>query len=73
MGDTFDVVLEGCGDSSQTVRVIKVVRELTDLGLKEAKALVEQAPVVVLVDVRKRDAEAAKAKIEAAGGIVSIR
>ena len=73
MGDTFDVVLEGCGNSNQTVRVIKSVRELTGLGLKEAKFLVEQVPVVILEGVDKGDAEAAKAKIEAAGGAVTIR
>ena len=73
MGDTLDVVLEGCSNSNQTVRVIKVVRELTGLGLKEAKYLVERAPATILKGVEKRDAEAAKAKIEAAGGTVTIR
>lgn len=73
MGDTFDVVLESCGNSNQTVRVIKAVRELTGLGLKEAKSLVERAPATILRGVDKGDAEAAKAKIEAAGGTVTIR
>ncbi len=54
----FDVVLEGFGDNK--IQVIKVVRELTSLGLKEAKEVVENAPKAVLEGVKKEDADAAK-------------
>ena len=68
----FDVMLEGFGD--QKIQVIKVVRELKpELGLKEAKALVEQAPVAILEAAKKEDAEAAKEKLEAAGGAVTLK
>ncbi|HJG36842.1 50S ribosomal protein L7/L12 [Enorma phocaeensis] len=67
----FDVVLEGFGD--QKIQVIKVVRELTSLGLKEAKEVVESAPKAVLEGVKKEDAEAAKEKLEAAGAAVSLK
>ena len=67
----FDVVLEGFGD--QKIQVIKVVRELTSLGLKEAKEVVEGAPKAVLEGVKKEDAEAAKEKLEAAGAAVSLK
>ena len=67
----FDVVLEGFGDNK--IQVIKVVRELTSLGLKEAKEVVESAPKAVLEGVKKEDAEAAKAKLEEAGAAVSLK
>ncbi len=67
----FDVVLEGFGENK--IQVIKVVRELTSLGLKEAKEVVEGAPKAVLEGVKKEDAEAAKEKLEAAGAAVSLK
>ena len=67
----FDVVLEGFGDNK--IAVIKVVRELTSLGLKEAKELVESAPKAVLEAAPKDKAEEAKAKIEEAGGAVTLK
>lgn len=67
----FDAVLTSIGDKK--IQVIKAVRELTSLGLKEAKELVESAPVKVKEGVPKDEAEAAKAKIEEAGGIVDIK
>ena len=67
----FDVVLEGFGENK--IQVIKVVRELTSLGLKEAKKVVESAPKAVLEGVKKEDAEAAKEKLEAAGAAVTIK
>lgn len=67
----FDVVLEGFGDNK--IAVIKVVRELTSLGLKEAKEVVEGAPKAVLEGAKKEDAEAAKEKLEAAGAAVSLK
>ena len=67
----FDVVLEGFGDNK--IQVIKVVRELTSLGLKEAKEVVEGAPKAVLEGVKNEDAEAAKEKLEAAGAAVSLK
>lgn len=67
----FDVVLEGFGDNK--IAVIKVVRELTNLGLKEAKAVVEAAPKAVLEGAKKDDAEAAKAKLEEAGAVVTLK
>ena len=67
----FDVVLEGFGDNK--IAVIKVVRALTSLGLKEAKDLVESAPTAVLEGAKKEDAEAAKAKLEEAGAAVSLK
>lgn len=69
--DNFDVVLEGFGDNK--IAVIKVVRELTGLGLKEAKEAVEGAPSTILEGAKKDDAEAAKAKIEEAGGAVTLK
>ncbi len=69
--DSFDVVLTGAGDKK--IQVIKAVRELTSLGLKEAKELVEGAPANVLEGASKDDAEAAKAKIEEAGGAVDLK
>ncbi len=67
----FDVVLTSAGDKK--IQVIKAVRELTSLGLKEAKELVEGAPKAVLEGASKDDAEAAKAKIEEAGGGVELK
>ena len=69
--DEFDVVLTGAG--AQKIQVIKVVRELTSLGLKEAKDLVDGAPKAVLEKATKEAAEAAKAKIEDAGGSVELK
>ena len=66
----FNVVLKDVGD--QKVKVIKAVREITSLGLKEAKELVEGAPVAVTEGLSKADAEAAKAKIEEQGATVAI-
>ncbi|MCA0380189.1 MAG: 50S ribosomal protein L7/L12 [Actinobacteria bacterium] len=68
--DEFDVVLESAGDKK--IQVIKVVRELTGLGLGEAKALVEEAPKVVLEAAKKDAAEDAKAKLEEAGAGVKL-
>ena len=67
----FDVVLEGFGDNK--IAVIKVVRELTSLGLKEAKDLVEGAPKAVLEGAAKDKAEEAKTKLEDAGAAVSLK
>ncbi|MFW2384182.1 MAG: 50S ribosomal protein L7/L12 [Acidimicrobiales bacterium] len=67
----FDVVLTGAGDKK--IQVIKAVRELTSLGLKEAKELVESAPKPILEGANKDDAEAAKAKLEDAGGSVELK
>jgi large subunit ribosomal protein L7/L12 len=67
----FDVILESPGDKK--IDVLKVVRELTGLGLKEAKDLVDTAPKAVKEKIKKEDAQAMKAKIEAAGGKVSIK
>ena len=69
--DEFDVVLDTVGDKK--IQVIKVVRELTGLGLGEAKALVEEAPKNVLEGANKDDAEAAKAKLEEAGATVTLK
>ena len=69
--DEFDVVLTDSG--AQKIQVIKVVRELTSLGLKEAKDLVDGAPKAVLEKATKEAAEAAKAKIEEAGGSVELK
>ena len=67
----FDVVLQGPGDKK--IQVIKAVRELTPLGLKEAKELVDSAPAAILEGVPKEAAEEAKEKLEAAGGSVEIK
>jgi large subunit ribosomal protein L7/L12 len=69
--DEFDVILEEGG--AQKIAVIKEVRALTNLGLKEAKDLVEAAPTAVLEKVKKDAAEAAKATLEAAGAKVTIK
>ena len=67
----FDVVLEGFGDNK--IAVIKVVRALTSLGLKEAKEVVEGAPKAVLEGAKKEDAEAAKKQLEEAGATVTLK
>ena len=67
----FDVVLNAAGDKK--IQVIKEVRALTSLGLKEAKDLVDGAPKPVLEHVPKEQADAAKEKLEAAGGTVEIK
>ena len=67
----FDVVLEGFGDNK--IAVIKVVRALTNLGLKEAKEVVEGAPKAVLEGAKKEDAEAAKKQLEEAGASVTLK
>ncbi|AOZ72212.1 50S ribosomal protein L7/L12 [Boudabousia tangfeifanii] len=67
----FDVILEAAGDKK--IGVIKAVRALTSLGLKEAKDLVDGAPKPVLEGVNKEEAEKAKAAIEEAGGKVTLK
>ena len=67
----FDVVLEKAGDKK--IGVIKEVRTLTSLGLKEAKALVDSAPKAVLEGVNKETAEKAKAQLEGAGASVTLK
>ena len=67
----FDVILEGYGDNK--IAVIKVVREITGLGLKEAKEAVESAPKAIQEGIAKDKAEEIKAKIEDAGGAVTIK
>jgi large subunit ribosomal protein L7/L12 len=69
--DEFDVILKDAG--AQKIQVIKVVRELTSLGLKEAKDLVDAAPKAVLEKVTKDAAEAAKAKLTEAGAGVEVK
>jgi large subunit ribosomal protein L7/L12 len=69
--DEFDVILEA--DGGKKIQVIKVVRELTGLGLKEAKDLVEAAPKAVLEKANKDNADKAKAKLEAEGAKVSLK
>ena len=69
--DEFDVILEAAGD--QKIQVIKEVRAITNLGLGEAKALVDAAPSTILEGAKKDAAEAAKAKLEAAGGKVTLK
>ncbi|MEY8437111.1 50S ribosomal protein L7/L12 [Atopobiaceae bacterium 24-176] len=67
----FDVVLEGFGDNK--IAVIKEVRALTKLGLKEAKELVEGAPKPILEGVKKDEADAAKEALEKAGAAVTVK
>jgi large subunit ribosomal protein L7/L12 len=67
----FDAILTGAGD--QKIKVIKEVRGITSLGLKEAKALVEGAPQPIKEGVTKEEAEEIKGKIEAVGGTVEIK
>ncbi len=69
--DEFDVVLQAAGDKK--IQVIKEVRSLTSLGLKEAKDLVDSAPKAVLEKVSKEDAEKAKAQLEGAGATVDLK
>ncbi len=69
--DEFDVVLTGPGEKK--IQVIKEVRSLTSLGLKEAKALVDDAPSAILEAVDKETAEKAKEALEAAGGDVELK
>ncbi|MCK7471967.1 MAG: 50S ribosomal protein L7/L12 [Desulfomicrobium escambiense] len=68
---TFDVVLKDVGP--QKIQVIKVVRALTDLGLKEAKDAVEGAPKTIKEGISKEDAEDAKKKLEEVGAVVEIK
>jgi len=68
---SFNVVLKSAGE--QKLNVIKVIRELTNLGLKEAKDLVEGAPKTVKEGVKKEEAEEIKKKLEAAGAVVEIQ
>ena len=67
----FTVVLQEIGPNK--INVIKVVRELTSLGLREAKDLVESAPANVREDVAKEEAESTKAKLEEVGGVVAVQ
>jgi len=69
--EEFDVVLTSAGEKK--IQVIKVVRELTSLGLKEAKDLVDSAPKPVKEGIAKAEAEAMKKKLEDAGGAVELR
>ena len=68
---SFDVVLTGTGDKK--IQVIKVIRELTGLGLKEAKAVADEAPAPVKEGVAKDEAEQMKAKLEEAGATVELK
>jgi large subunit ribosomal protein L7/L12 len=69
--DEFDVILEGAGDKK--IQVIKEVRSLTSLGLKEAKDLVDGAPKPILEKVNKEAADKAKAALEGAGASVTVK
>src|SRR5204862_297019 len=69
----FNLVLEGLADPAKKINVIKVVRELTSLGLKEAKDLVEGAPKPVKENLPKDEAEAVKKKLEDGGAKVSLK
>ena len=69
--DEFDVILDAAGD--QKIQVIKEVRAITNLGLGEAKALVDAAPSTIIEGAKKDVAEDAKAKLEAAGGKVTLK
>ena len=69
--DEFDVILESAGDKK--IQVIKVVRELTSLGLKEAKDLVDGTPATVLEKANKETADKARAALEGAGAKVTIK
>ena len=71
--DEFDVILKGIADPAKKIGVIKVVREITSLGLKEAKDLVEGAPKVVKETVSKDEAQTLKNKLTEAGGEVEIK
>lgn len=67
----FDVVLSSAGDKK--IQVIKVIREVTSLGLKEAKEIADNAPKPIKEGVTKEDADAIKAKVEEAGGTVEVK
>ena len=69
--DEFDVILSAVGDKK--IQVIKAVRAITNLGLAEAKAVVEGAPKAVLEGAKKEDAEAAKKQLEEAGATVTLK
>ena len=69
--DEFDVVLTGAGDKK--IQVIKVVREITGLGLKEAKAAVDEAPTPLKEGISKEEAEELKAKLEEQGASVELK
>jgi large subunit ribosomal protein L7/L12 len=69
--DEFDVIIEAAGDKK--IQVIKEVRSLTSLGLKEAKDLVDSAPKALLEKVNKETAERAKAALEGAGATVTVK
>lgn len=69
----FNVILTGLADPGKKINVIKVVRELTNLGLKEAKDLVEGAPKPIKEGTSKEDATALKAKLEEAGATVDVK
>lgn len=69
----FNVVLTGVADPTKKINVIKVVREITQLGLKEAKDLVDGAPQNVKEAVAKEEAAQLKAKLEEAGGVVEVK
>ena len=68
--DEFDVILTSSGEKK--IQVIKAVREITSLGLKEAKDLVDNIPGTIQEKISKEEAEATKAKIEEAGGVVEL-
>ncbi|MGB5867448.1 MAG: 50S ribosomal protein L7/L12 [Arcobacteraceae bacterium] len=67
----FDVILKDAG--AKKINVIKAIRALTGLGLKEAKAMAEEAGAVVKAGISKEDAEAAKTELEAAGAVVEVK
>ena len=67
----FDVILSAVGD--QKIKVIKVVREITGLGLKEAKAVVDEAPKAIKEAATKEEADEIKAKIEEVGGSIEVK
>jgi large subunit ribosomal protein L7/L12 len=67
----FDVILTSAGD--QKIKVIKAVREITGLGLKEAKAVVDEAPKAIKEGVSKEEAEEMKAKLEEVGAVIEVK
>ena len=69
----FNVILTGVADPTKKINVIKVVREITQLGLKEAKDLVDTAPKPVKEAVSKEEAAQVKAKLEEGGGVVEVK
>ena len=70
---TMDVVLTKVADATKKIAVIKIVREITGLGLKEAKDVVDKAPQVVKAGVMREDAEAMKAKLEKEGATIELK